>query len=73
MKIIKDTLQHNGKYSRKSLTAFGLMAIAVVSEFVLPFMGITPNDYVFITSIGMCCGTLGLTVWDKKSNQNQEI
>ena len=73
MKIIKDTLQHNGKYSRKSLTTLATLMVAIGYELVFPLFGYATKEYVFQGLLILCGSTLGLTVWDKKSNQNQEI
>ena len=65
-KILKDTLQSNGKWSRKSLTAFFAFHIAVVYEFLGLFLHFETKEYVFITLLTLVGATLGLTVWDKK-------
>jgi hypothetical protein len=70
MKLINDTLKSpDGKWSRKSLTAFAAFTLAIVYEFVLPlpipYLGLQTKEYVFITLIGLTGATLGLTVWDK--------
>jgi len=83
-KIIKDTLQFNGKWSRKSLSALicFVMSILVGAFIVL-------SDYliegeinhfaisVFYGFLGCGMGTLGLTVIDKiknkKSNDSNSI
>jgi len=67
MKIFKDTLQNEeGKYSRKSLTAFVALVLSVGYEFLLPWFDVPTKEYVFITLITLTGSTLGLTVWDKK-------
>jgi hypothetical protein len=70
MKLINDTLKSpDGKWSRKSLTAFAAFTLAIVYEFVLPlplpYLALQTKEYVFITLIGLTGATLGLTVWDK--------
>ena len=67
MKILNDTLKNNGKYSRKSVTAFGSFVLSIVYEFVLPWFGFETKEYVFISLITLVGGTLGLTVLDKKN------
>lgn len=68
MKIINDTLKNpNGKWARKSLTAFASFCCAIVYEFAMPFFGIMTKEYVFITLLTLCGSVLGLTVWDKKT------
>lgn len=71
-KILKDTLSNNGKYSRKSLTAFAAFNLAWVYEMILPFFGMNTKEYVFTGFLLLCGSTLGLTVWDKKKNNNND-
>lgn len=66
MKIINDTLKHEGKWSRKSLTAFFGFFFALSYEAVLPFFEIETKEYVFVTLLALVGAVLGLTVWDKK-------
>lgn len=67
MKIINDTLKNKqGKWARKSLTAFFAFQTAIFYEFLLPFCGLNTKEYVFITLITLVAAVLGLTVWDKK-------
>lgn len=73
MKLIDDTLKFNGKWSRKSLTAFIAFASAIAYEIVLPFFCLPTKEYVFITLIGLVGATLGLTVWDKKKTDVRQI
>lgn len=71
MKIFNDTLKSpNGKYSRKSVTAFASFFLAIIYEMVLPFFGLTTKEYVFITLLALSGSTLGLTVLDKKNMSN---
>lgn len=72
MKIIRDTLQHNGKYSRKSLTTLVTLVCAIGYELTFPIFGYDTKEYVFQGLLLLCGATLGLTVWDKKNNQNTE-
>lgn len=79
-KIWKDTTTNpqTGKYSRKSLTAFISMFVAilvgcyiVVSDY---FLDREVNQYailVFYGFLGLGGGTLGLTVIDKVKNGKQ--
>ena len=70
MKIFKDTLMQNGKYSRKSLTAFVSFICAVLIGFfivIVPFVNIYAIS-VFYGFLGLSGGTLGLTVIDKVKN-----
>lgn len=72
MKIIEDTLKNpkTGNWSRKSLTAFTSFILAIVYEFILPFWGMNTKEYVFITLVTLTATVLGLTVWDKKKDDN---
>ena len=71
--IINDTLKNrNGKWSRKSLTAFSSFFIAVMYETILPFFALPTKEYVFITLITLTGSVLGLTVWDK-TKQTDEL
>lgn len=71
MKIFNDILKHNGKYSRKSFYAFVAFFIAVSIEIIFPIFELPTKEYVFITFMTFCGSTLGLTVWDKKANENK--
>jgi len=72
MKIIDDTLKGpNGKYSRKSLTAFGSFFIAIIYGVLMPFLAgwlgfeFAVIEFVFISFITLAGATLGMTVADK--------
>jgi uncharacterized membrane protein HdeD (DUF308 family) len=70
MKIFKDTLMQNGKYSRKSLTAFVAFICSVLIGFyivIVPLVNIYAIS-VFYGFLGLSGGTLGLTVIDKVKN-----
>jgi len=76
MKLINDTLKSpDGKYSRKSLTAFASFTLAIVYEFILPlplpYLGLQTKEYVFISLLTLTGTTLGLTVWDKSKKSNE--
>ena len=80
MKIIDDTLKNRGKWSRKSLTAFIslIMAISlgiyiVVSDWIL---NEEINRYaidVFFGFLALSGGTLGLTVVKKIKNGKEDL
>ena len=80
MKLINDTLKGpNGKWSRKSLTAFISMIIAVIVGVYIVvsdyFLDHEINQFaimVFYGFLGLGGGTLGLTVIDKIKNGNNE-
>ncbi len=63
--IITDTLKNDGKWSRKSLTAFCSFHIAIIYEFLGMFFELKTKEYVFITLLTLVGAVLGLTVWDK--------
>jgi hypothetical protein len=66
MKIFRDILKNpEGKWSRKSLTAFASFIGALLYESILPIIGVETKEYVFITLITLTAATLGLTVWNK--------
>lgn len=73
MKIINDTLKNKaGQWSRKSLTAFTSFFMAIIYEAVFPLLGLPTKEYVFITLITLTGSVLGLTVWDKNTNNRGE-
>lgn len=72
-KILKDTLQNKGKWSRKSLTMFASFAISVLMGFFIlisdTFLNIEINRYAIdvFNSFMLLTATLsGVTVIDKK-------
>lgn len=71
MKLINDTLKNtDGKYSRKSLTAFFAFIFALSYEVIPLFVkGFDTKEYVFITLISLCGASLGLTVLDKNQKE----
>lgn len=76
MKLFKDTLSHNGKWSRKSLTAFTSLMAALFYAFIYPLLWVIVSDEpfefhetIFITLCGMSGSTLYMTVQDKKNNK----
>lgn len=71
-KIIDDTLKNrDGRWSRKSLTAFAAFLIAVGYETILPFFALPTKEYVFITLVTLVGSVLGLTVWDKNKGTEE--
>ena len=80
MKIINDTLKNNGKWSRKSLTAFVSFVIAVIiGGYIVVsdwFLQKEINRYaidVFFGFLALSGGIFGLTVIDKiKNGRNVE-
>lgn len=71
MKLINDTLKNpDGKYSRKSLTAFFAFAFALSYEMIpLLVANFQTKEYVFITLISLSGAALGLTVLDKNQKE----
>ena len=59
-------MNDEGKFGRKSVTAFVSFLFAITYEVLLPWFGIPTKEYVFITLITLVATILGLTVWDKK-------
>lgn len=73
MKIINDTLKNKaGVWSRKSLTAFASFHMAIAYEIIFPLLNLPTKEYVFITLLTLTGSVLGLTVWDKSNNKNEE-
>ena len=67
MKLIDDTLKGlDGKWSRKSLTAFASFTFALTYEGVGMICELPTKEYVFSTLLLLSGSVLGLTVWDKK-------
>lgn len=65
-KIWNDTLKSpSGKYSRKSLTAFVCLIVAVGIGVADMFNCCDVNESIFFGFLGMGGGTLALTVLDK--------
>lgn len=66
IKIWNDTLKGpSGKYSRKSLTAFVCLFVAIGYAIAGMFDCCTLNIEVFFGFLGLGGGTLAMTVWDK--------
>ena len=80
MKIIKDTLQQGGRWSRKSLTMFTSMVASLIIGFYISFSNLitdrplNPAAIDVFQTFMVLVGTLsGITVWDKKqSNKEHE-
>lgn len=75
MKILKDTLQFRGKWSRKSLTVL----VSFINSIILGWYIVATNYVniyaisVFYGFLGLGGGTLALTVIDKvKQRANEE-
>jgi hypothetical protein len=79
VKIIKDTLQYGGKWSRKSLTMFTSMIASLIIGFYISFSNLiterplNPAAIDVFQTFMVLVGTLsGITVWDKKQNNKAE-
>ena len=60
-KIVRDTLQNEqGKFSRKSITAFFSFAFAVSYELLSMIKGFESSEYVFNGLIFTCLTCLGI-------------
>lgn len=65
--LIDDTLKSpDGKWSRKSLTAFFSFSFALTYEAICMLTDKGCNEYVFEGLLILSATCLGLTVWDKK-------
>jgi len=69
-KILSDTLQINGKYSRKSLTMLVSFGFCVFIGLVDMFTIYKCNDMIFLSFMGMAMGQTALTMYDKKKQSN---
>ena len=71
-KICFDTLTGpEGKYSRKSLTSFVCLIVAIVLGVLDMFKCCTVNVEIFYGFLGLGGGTLAMTVWDKVKGKAQ--
>lgn len=69
MKILDDTLKNpDGKYSRKSLTAFTCLFVAIVLAVIDTLHCCEVNIEIFFAFLGSAVGTLGMTIYDKFKN-----
>ena len=74
-KIIKDTMMHNGKWSRKSLTTFWSFICSIILG---TYIVITKDVNIYAISVfygflTLSGGSLALTVVDKMKNQKNTI
>ena len=79
MKIIRDTLQQGGRWSRKSLTMFTSMVAGLVIGFYISFSNLiterplNPAAVDVFQTFMVLVGTLsGITVWDKNVSKKSE-
>jgi hypothetical protein len=72
MKILDDTLKNpDGKYSRKSLTSFVCLGVAIVLAIIDTLHCCEVNIEIFFAFLGSAVGTLGMTIYDKMKNKAQ--
>lgn len=65
-KIWLDTLTGpDGKYSRKSLTSFVCLMVAILLAILDALKCCTVNEEIFFGFLTLGGGTLAMTVWDK--------
>jgi hypothetical protein len=79
VKIIKDTLQQGGRWSRKSLTMLTSMIASLIIGFYISFSNLiterplNPAAIDVFQTFMVLVGTLsGITVWDKKQNNKSD-
>lgn len=65
--ILKDLLQTNGKWSYKRVTALYVLNIAILYAFLPAFIkNFTVLEFVMASLIGYSASMVGLTLWQKK-------
>jgi len=72
MKILKDILQTNGKWSFKRVTSLYILNAAIVYA-ILPiwFPKFTVSEFVFVSLISYSATMIGINAWEKnKLNKN---
>ena len=72
--VIRDLLQTNGKWSFKRVTAIYVLNIAILYAFLPAFViNFTVLEFVMMSLIGYSASMVGMTVWQKKlENQNKD-
>lgn len=72
-KIIRDTLMTNGKWSIKRLGAFSAFYTASVYVFIPIWVPTFPvHEFVFWGFMTFGSAALGMTVWNKKIDKQDE-
>lgn len=72
--VIRDLLQTNGKWSFKRVTAIYVLNIAILYAF-LPVVddNFTVLEFVVASLLGYSASMVGLTLWQKKlENENKD-
>jgi len=68
MKIIKDTLQNQGKWSQKRLMTFSSFFVATIYAFLPAFIIFDVKEFVFVGFLGVGGFSLYRT---QKTNENE--
>jgi hypothetical protein len=71
-KLIADTLKPNGKWSIKRLGAFTSFWAAILYAILPIFKPFEVHEFVFVGLLTYSATSLGLTVWNKTINNNNE-
>lgn len=71
--LINDTLKPNGKWSMKRLGAFSSFWLSIVYAFTPVFAVIEIKEFVFVGLLTYSATAIGLTVWNKKIQNNESI
>jgi hypothetical protein len=72
MKILRDTLMSNGKWSIKRLAGFSAFYTATVYAFIpMWFPLFVVHEFVFWGFITFGASAIGMTVWNKKIDQTK--
>ncbi len=66
MKLLKDLLQVNGKWSFKRVTALYVLSMAILYSFLpIWYPEFTVLEFVMMALIGYSASMVGMTVWQK--------
>jgi hypothetical protein len=71
-KLIADTLKPSGKWSIKRLGAFTSFWAAILYAILPIFKPFEVHEFVFVGLLTYSATSLGLTVWNKTINNNNE-
>ncbi len=73
MKIIKDLLQTNGKWSFKRVTAIYVLNVAIIYAFLPIWYPKFPIlEFVMMSFIGYSASMIGMTIWQKNLTGKKE-
>lgn len=66
MKLIKDLLQVNGKWSFKRVTALYVLTVAIIYAFLpIWYPKFNVLEFVMMSLIGYSASMVGMTLWQK--------